>query len=295
VNFVLVVVHLHKTHKMPKFLRITSDLHFEFRAKFNTPYFASDTSKACAKLIPPDEKDKDSILVLAGDTTCYKDQFQILLPILAERFEQVVVIPGNHEHYGSSLDNWESWQEQVSIPGITIVSCREALTIPLTEKVNLIAATLWTSCERVPLFSGFNDFNQIRDHSVERCVDLFNHASSEIEKLLIENGRNGVTSLVATHHLPSFSLCDPRYTPSLLDGFYASNLNHLLSGENAPKLWVHGHSHAIQDCRMGDSWILCNPSGYPNELKYKKGRHKVFWDIELGEVWQPKDLTSAID
>lgn len=48
-----------------------------------------------------------------------------------------------------------------------------------------------------------------------------------------------------------------------MDWCYASNLEHLMHGENAPAVWMHGHIHTNRDYSVGNTRIVANPRGYP--------------------------------
>jgi hypothetical protein len=37
--------------------------------------------------------------------------------------------------------------------------------------------------------------------------------------------------------------------------------------ERQPKLWIHGHSHDRCDYAPGETRIVANPLGYPNEVR----------------------------
>ena len=49
-----------------------------------------------------------------------------------------------------------------------------------------------------------------------------------------------------------------------LDWCYASDLEHLMTGDGAPALWLHGHIHCNRDYFVGDTRVVSNPRGYPN-------------------------------
>mgnify|MGYP001037478036 CR=1 FL=1 len=67
-------------------------------------------------------------------------------------------------------------------------------------------------------------------------------------------------TVVVTHHLP--------HRDSLLDAFAGGKLNPAFGSDLSdiitkyqPALWIHGHTHASFDYRVGETWVLCNPRG----------------------------------
>jgi hypothetical protein len=54
---------------------------------------------------------------------------------------------------------------------------------------------------------------------------------------------------------------DPRFDGSPLNPAFGSRLEDLVACLGAD-MWIHGHTHASQDCRLGRTRVLCNPKGY---------------------------------
>lgn len=63
-----------------------------------------------------------------------------------------------------------------------------------------------------------------------------------------------------THHAPSRQSLPPGERTH--DWLYASSLDHMMAGENAPALWLHGHIHANRDYTIGNTRVIANPRGY---------------------------------
>jgi Icc-related predicted phosphoesterase len=252
-----------------QFLRVCSDLHLEFRTRKQT------IPEILSEVLPVDARDEDSMLILAGDISSYWPHFPIIYQELHPRFAKILHVPGNHEYYGNDLDLWTNFakqQEQIYDDGnkpISVVN-QEYLRGILGGRITIFAITLWASGGTNPFensaVSKTNDFQYIRKglnkFTLKDMQDL-----SKKQVAMLETGLRMGTGpkIVVTHHLPSYSLCDPRHSPSLIDGLFASNYNHLLSGEFAPKIWICGHIHHHIDKVLGDTRVVCNPLGYPNE------------------------------
>jgi hypothetical protein len=66
-----------------------------------------------------------------------------------------------------------------------------------------------------------------------------------------------------------------------LDWCYASNLDHLMQGPNAPSLWIHGHIHRNQDYVVGSTRVIANPRGYPTRFVPNAPRENPDFDPRL--------------
>ena len=74
----------------------------------------------------------------------------------------------------------------------------------------------------------------------------------------------GTRHVVVTHHSPSLCSVPERWKADRLTPAYASNLDALFR-EMQPCLWVHGHIHHRADYTIGNTRVVCNPRGYPDE------------------------------
>jgi hypothetical protein len=118
---------------------------------------------------------------------------------------------------------------------------------------------------------GMNDYRLIktgkgRSHDQLRPRDTI--AAHKASRAFLERGLaepfDGHDSVVITHHAPSYrSLRNRGLSFDNLDWCYASDLEALMYGDNAPSLWLHGHIHANRDYTIGATRIVSNPRGYP--------------------------------
>ena len=70
--------------------------------------------------------------------------------------------------------------------------------------------------------------------------------------------------MVITHHAPSIGSVPRDFHRNPVSAAYASNLDELVEQSGAA-LWVHGHLHSQSDYRIGNTRVVCNPRGYPDE------------------------------
>lgn len=71
-------------------------------------------------------------------------------------------------------------------------------------------------------------------------------------------------TVVVTHHAPSERSVHSRFAGQILNHAYYSALDAEIETWKAA-LWVHGHVHNCFDYVVGETRVLCNPHGYPNE------------------------------
>jgi predicted phosphodiesterase len=243
-----------------------SDLHLEFRK-------SKPTYELVNEIIPWDERDKDSILVLAGDITPNRDQLVELYSQVCSRFPQVIHVAGNHEHYGKDTEEWGPHRDKCKamFTNLSISYYSQAQALELDDAV-IIFATLWTSCgDGDPIaelnIGRMNDFYVIKHRGLRMDTNVmksFNRQGvREIEGFLSKFSDK--KKIVVTHHLPSYMFCDPRYAGNGLDGLFASNHENLFEGPNKPLAWIFGHTHIPIEREVNGVQFFCNPLGYPKE------------------------------
>lgn len=70
-------------------------------------------------------------------------------------------------------------------------------------------------------------------------------------------------TVVITHFLPHPKSIDPAYSRSVLNPYFASNVESLML--KRPVTWIHGHTHSACDYMVEDTHVICNPRGYWHE------------------------------
>ena len=250
----------------PKYIRVLSDLHLEQLLGQREEFLATS-------FVPPDPRDAESVLVLAGDISSKPDQLILFLGWLRERFIKVVYVPGNHEYYGhemhaltqrmfESLDDLDEG-EKIEYPG-TGVGLNEF------DGLRIIYTTLWgdggnTPAEQADIGRYLNDFRLVKLGSKQFTVSDMRDLHKAQKRMLgeiLSDPFEGKT-VVVTHHMPSYELCHPRFGGDINGGF-ASHSDDLF-GEHGPDLWIHGHTHDTIDRELHGTRVVCNPSGYRYE------------------------------
>lgn len=217
-----------------------------------------------------------SVLVLAGDIIV-ASKIQKFLPFLyqvAEEFDHVIMVAGNHEFYNSG---WTKARQIIkdAVVGTNIHFLDDASI--LIDDVLFVGSTLWTDFNGSDPLTKFNAASMMSDYRLikfddGRCRKL---TPSDVEKahcdarryidfMASENPDKKV--VVVTHHSPSFMSVAPQFqNDDLMNGCYHSDLSQLIIDRECIKLWIHGHTHSKMDYLIGQCRVVCNPRGYPGE------------------------------
>ena len=276
-------------------IKFISDLHLEFSS--------FPVGEDFAKEVNPDNEDlSEQILLVAGDTTLsvlfkkkndadeisYKRtekegkvarwRFSRFLHAVSG-FKAVYLVAGNHEAYsgGDVLSNKALIQEFIDDNNFTNVKFLERERVPLTDKVDLLATTLWTDMNKdspgdhLIVGSCMNDFRFCNyggnKFTTRDALREFRLSKLWLTEQLADTSKSYV---VMTHHLPSFRGIDPQYKGDPMNFGYASELDDFILQNQHITHWVHGHTHYNVDYKIGETRILGHMRGYPNEVWSKR-------------------------
>lgn len=231
-------------------IRLLSDLHTEFRL----PYKTHQMSEYCG----------EDVLVLAGDIASGStNTMNVIKHFLDCGFPQIVYVPGNHEYYGTSFDDFNLKMEN---------KCTEYDNVhflnPGSVTINnviFVGGTLWTNFADNPLSQsaakrGINDFRQIRGFDVNRCAQTYYQHFGYIQDVYERRGDSKV--VVVSHFLPARECIAPRFRgPDLINDYFANNLGDYITNMS-DTTWLFGHTHDATDILLGDTRVVANPHGY---------------------------------
>lgn len=196
-------------------------------------------------------------LVIAGDLCEAQNLNPEWIRILSEKYDDVIYVPGNHEFYGTT---WETtWKILDNAMLINTHLLRNQVEYHPMDTVAYAGSTLWFP-------------NQPDNMWHERNMTDFSIIPGFKEWVYLEHSRSkfflaGVRSDVwVTHHLPFWRSVHPKYEGDNLNRFFVGDVSDELRASKAPpKVIVHGHTHEPCDYMVGDTRVVCNPLGYPNE------------------------------
>lgn len=251
-------------------LNILSDLHLGFGA-----------------LEPPDN-DAD-VVILAGDIARPREA----LAWASVLQKPVLFVAGNHEFYGSSIDETRSELRRLSAATrVRVLDDAECVI----DGVRFLGSTLWTDFlltgpgrRAMAMQTGrryLRDFSRIRSGDAvtdtpftpDDSAALFEtHARWLASELA--TAHDGPT-VVVTHHAPSPRSVHRRFARSPLNPCFVSDLEHLMDGARAC-LWVHGHTHDSFDYVVNGTRVVCNPRGYALDGVNENARFDANLCIEI--------------
>jgi len=265
-----------------------SDIHAEF---LNYPNLHADKGGDIlllagdiftANMVAPHRTDADSKKLKKWLNGPFKE--------FTSKYDQVLYVFGNHEHYNSIYKNTHlGIMKFLQSNGFNNVFVMENDYIDI-DGVRFIGATLWTDYNKGnPLTMeiverGMNDYKMIGLHDVSD-MNYFNrrHNRKINPQFLLDVHLESVSYIyekahdtdlpvvVLTHHAPSFQSVDPDhvsggpYGYDSLNGAYASDLSSVILDSPNIKFWVHGHTHHTIDYPIGQCRILSNQRGYSFE------------------------------
>lgn len=236
-------------------LQILSNLHIEFEP-FRLPSTDAD------------------IVILAGDIHTGKRGISWILDVVPDK--PVIYILGNHEYYGRAFPKHIHDLKSLTKGTHIHVLEKDAITI---DRVTFLGCTLWTNFSLFgndPKLAGYqatqvmNDYRKIRvspHYRKLRSLDTFIIHNQSIEWLqtAIQTVKtSGNKMVIITHHAPSDRSLPLEYHEDHLSTAYASHLDDFVE-ESGASLWIHGHIHASQRYAIGNTQVICNPRGYPDE------------------------------
>jgi phosphoribosyl 1,2-cyclic phosphodiesterase len=182
-----------------------------------------------------------AVIVWRHRDTGYECISRVLLDA-SEKFDKVFVIAGNHECYGTTVQ-----EALIRIDGVC--SERPDVLIHMHNRsynldgYRILGTTLWSDLEKMnrDIAKFIADF---------RCIDDFTtatyrrHHETDLHWLtgaLEQCTRDRKEAIVLTHHAPTFvKTSDPRNSGSALSNAFATNLRFLM-GPTVP-LWCSGHT-----------------------------------------------------
>ena len=279
-------------------IAICSDIHLEFGP------------------ISLENKEGADVLILGGDICVAKDvmnrgddgifdrfdrskTIHTFFQECCERFNHVIYIMGNHEHYhGDFNDTIGILRDRLGYLWNLHILDKQMVQL---DNVSFIGGTLWTDMNKddpmtlLHIKGMMNDFRTVTNSSRPGVIFEGGHfnesgefvtdpwgthvrqakfspedavvdhkAMLEYIRLMIE-GKFDQKFVVVGHHAPSKSSTHPRYKDELMmNGGYSSALDEFIMDHPQIKLWTHGHTHEDFDYMIGSTRIVCNPRGYIN-------------------------------
>ena len=254
-------------------VRIISDFHTEF---WSRDCDLSDFPDLVYRYVPAHPEDNETILVCAGDMGTFRRweiTYQLLFALLAPRFRQVIVVPGNHSYYHSKgiWGREETFWRSHYLPENIAYADNEVVTV---GDIIFICSCAWTDFHHsdpkamAQAACQLNDFRLIyveADDNVHRPLTPKMTVERHLQSIAFIRGalnqHRDKKCFVVTHHAPSPRSISPQYQGDSLNPAFFSDLRDVIL-EYQPLVWAHGHMHDSQRYHIGRTEIICNPLGY---------------------------------
>jgi len=213
------------------------------------------------------------VVILGGDiSTTPEGAAHYIKSIRGQTKGDILYIPGNHEYYGHEFPaDRESYRSAVeAIPGVNLID--RSYYRDDDNKIIILCTTLWTDFDSHrgigAATQGLNDLRLIRiDNSYDSITAYDLIEEHEKDKVwLVDQLRDfeDYTMIVATHHAPSIKSIHPQYHKDPLNSCFFADLENIIA-RYEPKYWFHGHTHHACEYKLGETTVICNPVGYPQE------------------------------
>ena len=235
-------------------IQIASDLHLELR-RGHQPEIHD--------FYPVDGRD---VLVLAGDIGTYMNAWSFIEQELKR--SPVIYVPGNHEYY--------SWQTREFIDEAWKHKAKQNVDLHylLGEGVTIDGVRFWGAPWYSDLFGrqdrgylqliaeSISDFDRTFDDSGRWTV--VRHLDEHTRQTRLLREQAGQVDVVVTHWPPTLVAVAPRFKGDALNGYFVNDREDLVE-EIGAKLWISGHVHDAYRTVVGDTLVIGNPAGYPQE------------------------------
>jgi Icc-related predicted phosphoesterase len=224
-------------------IQLLSDLHFEHQADVGRSFVASLNPDVC------------DVLVLAGDICTVEAGLLNAITLFCQRFQQVVLVPGNHEFYGTTRGRVNATLQKARRrnPNLHLLQ-RDVVEI---GGKRFLGTPLWFPPTPTAKLNEavWSDFSCIQGFA--KWVYQENAMDMEFFRRELREG-----DIVVTHYLPSFQSVHPRYAGEPNNCYFVCSLLDELIEDRKPAVWMHGHTHESADYMIGSTRIVCNPFGY---------------------------------
>jgi hypothetical protein len=248
------------------------------------------------------------ILVLAGDIGNPQHRlYSAFLDWCHDKWDHVFVVAGNHELYNfkpksrwPAMDRVFTHEQQMKACADICSSWKNIHFLNnssyylIDYNVEVLGTTLWSHIPRdkyVDALHGMNDYNYIaKGHPIIDIqsispddVNLWHKSAVQwLDAQIFRCEEERRHCLVVSHHLPSYTLCNPKYAGDPINCCFATQLDDRI--RSPVRAWICGHSHHQVELRIqhddpptaeGGVIVGLNAFGYGLGERMKYSREKA--------------------
>ena len=223
------------------------------------------------------------VLILAGDIlplSLHKTQ-SVFIDFIADNFEQVYWIPGNHEYYGYDLATVADPLSEKLRSNVWLVNNQ----VIDHKGISFICSTLWSKVDvlhALDIQRSISDFFTIQWNGEKFTTRQFNQLHNRSVEFL-ENAfkeKRAEKRVVVTHHVPTLYEYPKKYHNSPLNGAFVTELYDLIHDSRAD-YWIYGHHHFnIPPFKIGATTMLTNQLGYVHHGEHYKFNKKAVIEVK---------------
>lgn len=208
--------------------------------------------------------DNTDVLVLAGDINVTARRVYNALCKFADNYKEVVYVPGNHEWYHNSIQDFHN--ELSSLVGGNIHYLFNSV-IKINE-ITFIGTPLWTNFRGVDSYCDevkglISDF---RWYSPHECKKYGEYAQKWLKSVYEDISGKKV---IVTHWLPAVECISPKFaTEVTLNRYFANDMGGWIKELSDVPYWFFGHTHDSVDITLGETRLIANPAGYRHRAGY---------------------------
>jgi len=254
---------------MPTKLQYASDLHLEFPA--NKEFLKQHPLQAVG-----------DVLVLAGDIVPFAvmDKHQDFFSYVADNFETVYWLPGNHEYYHFNIADKSGMLNEKIRSNVFLVNN----TSVMHENCRLLFSTLWSKISegnQWQIERSLNDFHQIKNKGFRLSAEKYNELHEESLAFLQKEIRETKEEQMAvfTHHCPTFMNYPAQYKGDILNEAFAVELFDFIESSKI-NYWVYGHHHSnTLEFSIGRTKLITNQLGYVQRNEHVKFETNKYFEL----------------
>lgn len=202
---------------------------------------------------------------MAGDILpfAFLDRYADFIDYVADHFESVYWVPGNHEYYGYDIGNKSSPLKETIRSNVFLVN---NIHVPY-DHIDLYFSTLWSHISPAnewEIGRCLRDFDLIHINQQKFTPRHFSSLHQESRSFLEANlpTVEGRQSMIISHHVPTLMHYPKKYRNSPLNEGFAVELYDLIEGSGAD-YWLYGHHHFnVPTFKIGSTDMITNQLGY---------------------------------